>query len=86
MPENGQSRPPSQGLVAEETKQYFESHPELVEQLRRAEKVYKIFGDFLNLTQTRIIVRESGGSIAEADLSASLLRTDREVAKHSGAI
>ena len=62
---------------AEETKRYFELHPGLEEQLRKAQKAYKILGEYLNLTQSRIIVRESGASTSEAELSATLLRTDR---------
>jgi hypothetical protein len=63
-------------LLADETRKYLEDHPEAAEQLRRVEKVYKTFGEYLRLTQSRIIVRESGASTAEADLSAALLRTD----------
>lgn len=63
--------------LAEETRKYLEAHPKVEEQLRKAEKVYKIFGEYLNLTQSRIIVRESGASTSEAELSATLLRTDR---------
>ncbi len=76
MAENGTDTAASQALLAEETKKYLESHPELAERLRRVEKVYKIFGDYLNLTQTRIIIRESGASNAEVDLSAALSRAN----------
>jgi len=77
MPENGNDTAASQALLAEETRKYFESHPELAERLRRAGKVYKIFGDYLHLTQTRIIIRESGASSAEGDLNATLQRVNR---------
>jgi len=63
-------------LLEEETAEYFRAHPELAEQLRRANVAYRIFGEYLNLTQSRIIVRESGASTSEAELSATLLRTD----------
>ena len=76
MAENGTNSAASQVLLEEETKKYLESHPELVEQLRTVEKAYRIFGEYINLTQSRIIVRESGASTTEADLSAALLRTD----------
>ncbi len=62
--------------LQDEMRKYLEAHPVVAEELRRAEKVYKIFGEYLNLTQSRIIVRESGASNNEADLSAALLRTD----------
>jgi hypothetical protein len=64
-------------LLEEERAKYLETHPEVAEQLRKASAAYRIFGEYLNLTQPRIIVRESGGSTSEADLSATLLRTDR---------
>ena len=76
MPENEGYMAATQVLLAEETKKYLESHPELAEQLERASKAYKIFGNYLSLTQTRIIIRESGGSTAEGDLSATLSRVD----------
>lgn len=68
---------PASQQFADETQKYFESHPEVEKQLRKAEKAYKILGEYLNLTQPRIIVRESGASTSEAELSATLLRTDR---------
>ncbi len=63
-------------MFPEETRKYLETHPGVAEELRRAEKLYKTFGQYLNLTQSRIIIRESGASNNEADLSATLLRTD----------
>jgi hypothetical protein len=63
-------------LLQEEAQKYFETHPELANRLRRAEKTYQIFGEYLNLTQSRVIIRESGASTSEADLNATLLRTD----------
>lgn len=63
-------------LLPDETRKYLESHPEVAEQLRKADRVYKTFGDYLNLTQSRVIVRESGASTSEADFSATILRTD----------
>ncbi len=57
-------------------REYFEAHPEAAEQYRKANAAYKLFGDYLNLTQSRIIVRESGASTSEVELSAALLRTD----------
>ena len=68
--------PQGQSLLGHEMKKYFESHPGVAEQLQRAEKVYRIFGGYLSLTQSRVIVRESGASTSEAELSATLLRTD----------
>jgi hypothetical protein len=62
--------------LPDETRKYLEAHPEVAEELRRAEKVYRIFGQYLNLTQSRIIIHESGASTSEADLSAPLLRTN----------
>ncbi len=76
MAENGTNSAASQVFLEEETKKYLELHPELAEQLRRAEKAFRIFGEYLNLTQSRVVVRESGASTSEADLSAALLRTD----------
>ncbi len=76
MAEKGNGTVPSQLLLAEETKKYLESHPELAERLQRVWKVYKIFGDYLKLTQTRIIIRESSASSAEGDLNATLSRVD----------
>lgn len=67
---------PGQGLMPEETQKYLDSHPQVDAQLKRAEKVYKVFGDFLNLTQSRVVIRESSGSTSEADLSAALSRTN----------
>ncbi len=75
MPENGENTA-TQALLGEETKKYLESHPELAERLQRIGRVYKIFGDYLSLTQTRIIIRESGASNAEVDLGAALSRAN----------
>jgi hypothetical protein len=67
-----------QELLGEESvRKYFDAHPEVAEQYRKANAAYKLFGEYLNLTQSRIIVRESGASTSEAELSAALLRTDR---------
>ena len=74
MPDNVMSK--GQALLPEETKRYLESHPALAEQLQRAERAYRTFGEYLNLTQSRIVVRESGASTSEAELSATILRTD----------
>lgn len=63
-------------LLPDETRKYLELHPEVREQLKRAEKIYKIFGEYLSFTQSRVIVRESGASTNEANLSATILRTD----------
>jgi hypothetical protein len=63
-------------LLPDETKKYFEAHPDVAEQLLRAEKAYKTLGEYLNLTQSRVVVRESGASTNEVDLSATILRTD----------
>jgi hypothetical protein len=71
----------SQPPLTEETKQYLESHPKVAEQLQRAEKVYQIFGRYVSLTQSRIIVRESGASNAEAELGATVSRTDFQTAE-----
>ncbi len=73
MPENATI---TQVLLGDETKKYFESHPDLAERLRKAEKLYRIFGEYLNLTQTRTIIRESGASNTEVDLSAPLSRAN----------
>lgn len=61
-------------LFAEEAQKYFEAHPDVAEQLRRAGAAYRIFGEYLNLTQSRIVIHEVAGSNIEADLGA-LLRT-----------
>jgi hypothetical protein len=66
----------NRALLPEETQRYLEAHPNVDSQLERAERVYKRFDQYLNLTQRRVIVRESGGSTAEADLGAPILRTD----------
>lgn len=66
----------SQAALSEETRKYLADHPEVAEQLRRAERVYATFGKYLNMTQTRVVVRESGASTCEADAVATLLRTD----------
>jgi hypothetical protein len=71
-----QDQLPNEAMFGEETREYLASHPELADRLRKAEKAYRIFGRYLNLTQSRIIVHESGGSTSEADLSATILRTD----------
>ena len=66
-------------LLEEETTKYFAARPGLAEQLHRANAAYHIFGKYLNLTQPRIIVRESSASTSEAastgeiDLNATLL-------------
>jgi len=77
MPETENPAMPSALLLPEETQRYLAAHPGVIERLQRAEKAYKIFGGYLNLTQPRVVVRESGSSTTEADLSATLLRTDR---------
>lgn len=63
-------------LLPDETRKYLEAHPEVAEQLRKADRAYKAFGEYLNLTQARVIVRESGASTSEADVGATILRTD----------
>jgi hypothetical protein len=63
-------------LLSEDARKYFDSHPNVEDQLRRASVAYQRFAGYLNLTQARIIVRESGASTWEADLSATILRTD----------
>jgi len=65
-----------QTLMPDETEKYLEAHPAVARQLQKAEKVYKTFGEYLNLTQSRIVIRESGASTSEAELSATILRTD----------
>lgn len=67
---------PSQELLPEDVKKYFEAHPNVEAQLQRAERVYKIFGEYLNLTQSRVVIRESGGSNVEADLNGALSRAN----------
>ena len=78
MPEPTLSQLPltSLPLFEEEARKYLEANPAVAEQLQRANSVYATFGRYLSLTQTRTIIRESGGSTAEADLSATILRTD----------
>lgn len=66
----------AQPLLDDETRKYLAEHPTVADQLRRAELVYATFGRYLNLTQTRVIVRESGASTCEAEAGATLLRTD----------
>jgi hypothetical protein len=77
MPSEQDSTSLSKGLLSEEARKYLEQHPQLADQVRRAEKAYRIFGKYLNLTQNRIIVRESGASTTEVEIGASLLRTDQ---------
>jgi hypothetical protein len=77
MPNEQDGAPLSKGLLPKEAKEYLEQHPQLADQLRRAERAYRIFGKYLNLTQNRIIVRESGASTTEVEIGASLLRTDQ---------
>jgi hypothetical protein len=67
---------PASPLLEEETRKYLDSNPSAAAQLQRAQKVYQTFGRYLNLTQSRTIVRESGGSTAEAELNGTILRTD----------
>lgn len=72
---------PERGVVAgltflDETNKYLEAHPSLAAQLQKAQKVYRTFGDFLRLTQPRVVVREAGGSNAEVDLNAPLSRNN----------
>ena len=66
----------SELLLADETRRYFESHPSVADRIRRAEKVFKVFGGYLNLTQSRLIIRESGGCNTEVDANAAVSRTD----------
>ena len=80
MSENANAATTSQVLLAEETRKYLESHPEVAAQLKSAEKVYKIFGEYLNLTQPRVILRETFGSNTEVDLSAALSRANSSAA------
>lgn len=63
-------------LLPDETRKYLEAHPDVAEQLRKADRLYKTFGEYLSLTQARVIVRESGASTSEAELDATVLRTD----------
>ncbi len=63
-------------MLSDERDKYLGAHPRVAEQLEKAEKIYKIFGKYLNLTQSRVIIRESGASNTEVDLSATILRTD----------
>lgn len=64
-------------LFAQQTKKYFEANPRLRQSLRRAEKTYDIFDQYLRLTQPRLILRETeGGSNAEATLSAEISRAN----------
>lgn len=66
----------SRMLLPDETNRYFDEHPEAAERRSKAEQVYATFGRYLNLTQARIVIRESGASTSEADSGATLLRTD----------
>jgi hypothetical protein len=76
MDENQNGTSTSQSWLSEEAKEYFEKHPQLADQFRRAEKVYRIFGEYLSLTQPRTIIRETGGSNTEVDLNATLSRAN----------
>ncbi len=67
---------PSQALLSDQTREYLQAHPKVAEQLRNAEKVYSTFWQYLTLTQSRVIIRESGAFTAEAEFGATLLRTD----------
>ena len=73
MPESGAIR---QIPLEDETKRYLQSHPAVADRLRRAEQFYRVFGEYLRLTQGRVIVRESGGSTADVDLNATLSRAN----------
>jgi hypothetical protein len=66
----------NKAFLEDETREYFEAHPEMAERLRRMEKVYKTFGEYLNLTQSRIVSYEGGGSNTEVDPNAALSRTN----------
>jgi hypothetical protein len=63
-------------LLTAETGKYFDAHPKAAEQFQRAQRAYKLFGQYLELTQSRVVVRESAASTHEADLSATVSRTD----------
>ena len=63
-------------MNADELQEFYESHPQVEEQMERASKAYKIFENYLALTANRIVIRESGGSTAEVDLNGTLSRTD----------
>ena len=67
----------NQDPLAEEVRQYLESHPQVADYFRMVEKTFGIFGQYLRLTSPRITLRElPGGSNAEADLSATLSRAN----------
>ncbi len=67
----------SQVVLGDETKKYLESHPQIAERLRKAEKTYKLFDEYLRLTQPRLIIRELGGaSNSEVDPSAAVSRAN----------
>ncbi len=63
-------------LFAEETKKYLEAHPPAAAHVQRFERFYQTYGAYLSITQTRVIVRESGASNTEADLSAAISRAN----------
>ncbi len=62
----------AQAFFEEETKKFYAAHPEIVEQLKVAQRVYGTFEEYLRLTQTRVILREGAGSNSEVDLSAAV--------------
>ncbi|MGH9684801.1 MAG: hypothetical protein ACRD4S_14460 [Candidatus Acidiferrales bacterium] len=62
----------------EPAKKYIESHPEVAEYFRLVDSTLGVFGKYLNLTQSRLIVQDlAGGSNAEAEISASLSSANR---------
>ncbi len=66
-------KPPVPPPFEEAAKQYIESRPEVAEYFRLIDSTFGVFGKYLSLTQSRLIVQDlAGGSNAEAEISAPI--------------
>jgi hypothetical protein len=65
-------------VFTDQMKKYFKAHPRLAIALKRAEKTYGTFDQYLRLTQPRLVLQETeGGSNAEATISVEVSRVNR---------
>jgi hypothetical protein len=63
--------PPVPPPFEEAAKEYVKSHPEIAEYFRLIDSTFGVFGRYLSLTQSRLIIQEmAGGSNAEAEINA----------------
>lgn len=70
---------PGHGIepLQKEVEKYLQDHPAVAKYLEELSKAQAVFGGYLRLAQPRIVLREiSGASTADADLNATLSRTD----------